>query len=63
MNSQTKNKIIRGAGIALLMVLGGVAGYWGASTGMKAAAELPGIAVAAIAVLFIPACLLVIGFH
>jgi hypothetical protein len=63
MNSQSKNKILRGAGLALLMVAGGAAGYWGASTGMKAAAELPGIAVAAIAVLFIPACLLVIGFH
>lgn len=63
MNSQQKTKIFRIAGIALLMVIGGAAGYWGASTGMRAAAELPGAVVVVIAIFFIPACFLVIGFH
>lgn len=63
MDTKQKNKFLRIAGIALLMVMGGAAGYWGAATGMKAAAELPGEVVAAIALLFIPACFLVIGIH
>ncbi len=63
MDATKKNKRVRIAGIVLLILMGGAAGFWGAATGMKAAAALPGEVVAAIALLFIPACFLVIGVH
>lgn len=63
MNTKQKNKFARVAGVVLLMIMGGAAGFWGATTGIKAAAELPGEVVAVIALLFIPVCLLVIGVH
>ena len=58
-----KKKTNRIVSILIMLVAGGAIGYLGAQVGAKAAQQRPGAVMAALAVLFIPAFLLVIAVH
>lgn len=58
-----KKKTKRIVSILIMLVAGGVIGYLGGQIGAKAAQQIPGAVMAALAVLFIPAFLLVIAVH
>jgi hypothetical protein len=58
-----KKKISQLVSIAVMLVAGGAIGYLGAQVGVKAAQQIPGVVVASLVVLLIPAFLLVIAVH
>lgn len=58
-----KKKISQLVTIAIMLAAGGAVGYLGAQVGAKAAQQMPGVVLATLAVLFIPAFLLVIAVH
>lgn len=58
-----KKKISQLVSIAVMLVAGGAIGYLGAQVGVKAAQQIPGVVVATLVVLLIPAFLLVIAVH
>ncbi|MCU0356664.1 MAG: hypothetical protein MUE95_03715 [Cyclobacteriaceae bacterium] len=63
MRTKRKNKLLRLAGIIVLMALGGVAGYWGGYMGFKAASTMSGTEVLVTALLMLPLFFVVIGVH
>lgn len=58
-----KKKTSQLISIAVMLVAGGAIGYLGAQVGVKAAQQIPGVVVATLVVLLIPAFLLVIAVH
>ncbi|MBX2915473.1 MAG: hypothetical protein KF856_09420 [Cyclobacteriaceae bacterium] len=58
-----KKKTSQLVSIAVMLVAGGAIGYLGAQVGVKAAQQIPGVVMATLVVLLIPAFLLVIAIH